>query len=71
MPDVCPEKLRLMTEYNQTTNEYSLAVSVQLEKMGIVPKLEYRKVQQATEKARHISADARDKLERHIAQHGC
>lgn len=67
----CEEKKRLMQEYQRTTEIYSAAVNDLAKKMGVVLKPEYERLSAATEKARHTSADARDRLERHIAQHGC
>ena len=69
--DVCKEKLALMDEYNKATVNYSKAVSLQFSKMGVVSKGEYQALQDATERERHVSADALDKLERHIASHQC
>ena len=67
----CEEKTRLLLEYQTTTELYSKAVAELAAKMGVVPRSEYDKLNEAAEKARHISADARDHLERHIANHHC
>ena len=69
--DVCKERLALMDEYNKATVNYSKAVSLQFSKMGVVSKGEYQALRDAMERARQVSADALDKLERHIASHQC
>jgi hypothetical protein len=65
------QKERLLLEYQTTTKLYSKAIAELPRKMGIVPRSEYGKLNDAAEKARHISADARDRLERRTASHHC
>jgi hypothetical protein len=69
--ELCRQKMQLMEEYTRETATYSQAVSFQFAKMGVVSKAEYKALQQETEEARQESASARDRLERHIAEHGC
>jgi hypothetical protein len=71
LPRPCEEKTYLLNEYQRATEAYSAELRELTEKIGIVGKAEYDRLNEATEKARHISADARDRLQRHIAQHGC
>src|SRR5581483_1205842 len=68
---ICEEKAQLMREYQRTTELYAAAVNNLAKKMGVLLKAEYDRLNAATETARHASADARDRLQRHIAQHGC
>jgi hypothetical protein len=70
-PQPSEEKNRLMQEYQRTTEIYSAAVKSLAKKMGVIPKSEYVAMSASTEQARYNSMDARDRLERHIAQHGC
>jgi hypothetical protein len=65
----CDEKLRLLVEYQGVTQAYSAAIAKMVVK-GI-SQAEYRHFRALTEKARHSSMAARDRLERHIAEHGC
>jgi hypothetical protein len=68
---ICEEKTGLLLEYQRTTGTYAAAVSELVRQMGVVQKTEYDRLNQIAEQARHVSADARDRLERHIAQHDC
>lgn len=68
---VCDDKSRLIQEYQRTAEFYCAAVNNLAKKIGIVQKAEYERLSAATEKARYLSADAHDRLEHHIAKHGC
>ena len=67
----CEEKTRLLIAYQATREKYSTAVSELAKKMGTTPKLEYDNLHRLAEQARYESLDARDRLERHTAEHGC
>jgi ABC-type transporter Mla subunit MlaD len=67
----CEDKLRLLMAYQAATEAYSKAVSELATKIGVTRKAEYDKVNRAAEQARYASMDARDRLERHTAEHGC
>jgi hypothetical protein len=67
----CEEKARILLDYQTATELYSSAVAELVSKMGVVPRTEYDKLLEAAEKARQLSADARDSLDRHVANHHC
>jgi hypothetical protein len=67
----CEEKMRLLVAYQRATDAYSKAVTELVTKMGVTPKAEYDALNSAAEQARYGSMDARDRLERHTADHGC
>jgi hypothetical protein len=69
--DVCDEKSRLTREYNAATETFSRSVAELLEKMGVVPKEEYERLQRVSEEWRVHSEQARLALEQHIAAHRC
>jgi hypothetical protein len=67
----CVEKTNLLSEYQKATEIYSLAVSELSQKLGIVRQDEYQQLSDFAENCRYRSGDARTRLERHIAEHGC
>ena len=67
----CEEKTRLLLEYQKATEMYSQKVAELAKNIGIIAQAEYKWLTKVSEACRHESADARDRLERHIAQHGC
>jgi hypothetical protein len=67
----CEKKTTLLQEYQRTTKVYSNAVADLAKNIGVVSKLEYERLHQITEEARHESFAARDRLDRHIAEHHC
>jgi len=71
MAGICPEKTRLLLEYHRKTESYSAAVSDLVNKVGIVSKPEYDRLDRITEETRRGSCEARTLLERHIADHYC
>jgi hypothetical protein len=68
---LCPEKARLIAEYQKTTQEYSEAVAQLQRIMGVSLKTDYEAQYRMTEALRHDSIKAREELEQHIAIHGC
>ena len=67
----CPEKLRLMEEYQAATAEFSRTLKVLNQKIGVLSGQEYEKIRKFTEQARKRSEAARQALDRHIREHGC
>jgi len=69
VPLRCDEKLALLAEYQRLTQLYSAAIG------GMVPHRispgDYQDLSAAAEKARQSAAQARERLNRHIAKHGC
>jgi hypothetical protein len=65
----CDEKLRLLVEYQKTTAAYSAAVSKLV--VRNIPQRQYDRLSANADKARHASVEARENLERHIADHYC
>lgn len=68
---VCEEKSQLLRAYSFAASDYSRAVMVLNEHVGIMRKDEYEKLRRFSEKARQLTDDARQALERHTAEHGC
>ena len=71
IPENCEEKMRLLVAYQTATDAYSKAVAELVTKMGVTRKAEYEALNTAAEQTRYASLDARDRLERHKAEHGC
>jgi hypothetical protein len=69
--NVCDEKYRLALEYAAARETFSQSVAELLEKMGVLPKEEYERLQRASEEWRVHSEHARLALEQHIAAHCC
>ena len=69
--DICRQKLRLLDVYNRATNMYSEAVILQASEIGFVSKAGHQALRENSNDARQLSADARERLDRHIADHGC
>ena len=61
----------MLLEYQRTTEVYSAAVAALAKNIGVVSKAEYEQLHRVVEEARHVSAAARERLERHIAEHNC
>ena|ERR1041385_419110 len=73
MPSIehCTKKVQLLQEYQKATEVYSLAVTDLVKKIGIVAKVEYERLTDLSEICRDRSSHARDRLNRHVAEHGC
>lgn len=67
----CEEKTALFVAYQQAAELYANAVAELISKMGLLPKNDYETLSTATEQARHLSLYAKERLECHIAAHGC
>jgi hypothetical protein len=71
VPLGCDEKTKLRSAFQSASESYSKAV-VQLSKsIGSVSLVHHNTLHRAAEQARRLSIEARDRLERHIAEHGC
>jgi hypothetical protein len=60
-----------MEAYNIATIAYAEIGRIQYQKIGLVSEGEYEALKEDTAIARQTSLDARDKLERHLAEHHC
>ena len=65
----CDERIRLLVEYQRATAEYSAAVGDLAAR--IISVSEYKQLSASAKTARQASIDARERLERHIAEHHC
>ena len=73
MPTIenCEEKVQLLQEYQIASEAYALSVSDLSKKIGVASRVEYQQLRDSAATCRYHSAAARDRLDRHIAQHGC
>jgi len=67
----CPEKDRLLKEYQVTTENFSGAVNDLQAHRATVSQEEYERLRRAAEEARLKSEQARLALESHTAAHRC
>ena len=67
----CEEKQALLIEYQKATARYSAAVKHLSARIGVISRAEYDELHRSTERARHASGDALDRLDRHRADHDC
>ena len=67
----CEDKRLLLADYNQSTKIYATAVSDLTAKMGVVSKDEYIRLHDFAEACRGDCGIVRNRLEHHIAEHGC
>jgi len=67
----CPEKDRLLKEYQATTESFSGAVSDLQALRGTSSQAEYERLRRIAEEARLKSEQARLALESHSAAHRC
>ena len=69
VPPRCDEKIALLQAYQRLTYVFSAAIG------ELVPlrlsRGDYRDLSAAAEKARRAAEEARERLNRHIAEHGC
>jgi hypothetical protein len=68
-PMTCEEKLRLLVDYQRLTVEHSRSIG-NMAVRGMTTG-DYERMASQTEKARFAVAEARNRLNRHIAEHGC
>jgi hypothetical protein len=69
--EICATKDSLLRKYHYATGDYSRAMEVLDVKLGTLKKLDYQTIRQAAEDYRKLSDEARDELDRHMAEHGC
>jgi hypothetical protein len=64
----CEVKTALRSAFQSASEHYSRAVMELSKSIGTV---HYKTLHRVAEQARRLSIEARDRLERHIAEHGC
>jgi hypothetical protein len=67
----CVSKQELHNRYQMATASYSRAVEVLNERIDGLSRHEYDFLRQFVDDARARSEEARDALDRHVAEHGC
>jgi hypothetical protein len=67
----CPEKIRLLEEYQAATSTFADAVAVLKQRAGTSTKFEYERLQRVCDEAREKSEQTRLAWEQHIAGHEC
>ena len=68
----CDEKTTLRNAFQTASESYSRAVMELSKSIGTASHdVHYKTLHRAVEQARRLSTEARDRLERHIAEHGC
>ena len=70
-PSLCPEKSRLLNTYEEASSSHSAAVTALRAKMGVLTQPEYGAEYANTEVLRMEAREALEKLNRHVAEHGC
>jgi hypothetical protein len=70
VPQTCVNKVRLLDEYQQATQIYSLLTELSV-RIDVLTRYECSILNTATEQARQVLADACECLEFHVEQHGC
>jgi hypothetical protein len=68
---LCDEKLRLVLERNQATQDYSNAVTNLNAKAGISAHGEYQQLKRIVDDRRSIMDRAFVTLDKHVSEHGC
>ena len=67
----CPEKSRLLYQYDAMLAEYSRTVSFLYRRVGVLRKGDYTEISDFTDAARGRCEAARVALEDHIREHEC
>ena len=70
-PLACLEKKDLVSAYQVATQKYSDAVASLDHNMGICAKDRYDAFYRLAEEARLVTHTARERLDKHIAEHAC
>src|SRR5262249_53119243 len=65
----CPDKLRLLVEYQKSVQAHTATISDLV--IEILSLEQWNRLKAAADSARDASNEARDRFERHIAEHGC
>jgi hypothetical protein len=71
MKSNCPEKSRLVHEYDVATASFAEAVKELHRRMGTSAREDYARPDRAANEARVKSEQARLALEQHVAAHAC
>jgi hypothetical protein len=70
-PSLCPEKRRLLNTYEEASSSHSASVTALRARMGVLTQPEYEAEYANTEVLRMEAREALEKLNRHVAEHGC
>jgi hypothetical protein len=68
---VCPEKARLVTEYEKATRAHSKKLAELQKVMGTISKPDYDERFRTTEVLQQQALAAHELLEHHVRTHGC
>jgi len=68
---ICPEKARLLSEYEAATRNFAESVRELRQKIGTSVQDEHERLQRAADEVRVKSEQSRLSLEQHIAAHRC
>ena len=68
---LCDEKMRLVFERNQATQDYSNAVTNLNAKTGISAHAEYQQLKRIVDDRRIVMDQASVTLHKHVSEHGC
>jgi hypothetical protein len=69
--EICLEKKLLLLDYQAATETYSRTVLELSNRVGLTSGEEYLELRNISEEAGRVALDARDRLQRHTAEHGC
>jgi hypothetical protein len=67
----CSKNARLRREYQIAVADYSRAVLALSERKGMMPRDDYIRIRDFSEKARATAEAARAAMDQHVAEHGC
>ena len=67
----CVERDRIVERYKIAESDYIRVIMVLQSESSVMPKPEYRRLKEYTDKARLIAEDARAELDSHLARHAC
>ena len=70
-PGVCPEKTRLLNEYEQAVATFAAEVTKLRAVMGTLSRDEYNAAHDRTEDLRMVARATHEELMRHVTAHGC
>jgi hypothetical protein len=70
-PSLCPVKSRLLNAYEEASASHSAAVTTLRARMGVLTQPEYEAEYASTEVLRMEAREALERLNRHVAEHGC
>jgi hypothetical protein len=70
-PTLCLEKSRFLNAYEEASSAHAAAVTELRTKMGVLTQPEYDAAYSNTEVLRMEAREALERLNRHVAEHGC